>query len=85
MVSNGDDLGYNAPYFSENAPSSICSSTTFSGSTNCSTFDAIRPTEFASPFNSFTMSAKSNRYGYQLALGARGDAPLFARVGKFLT
>ena len=29
------------------------------------------------------MSAKGDVYGYQLALGARGDAPLFARSGKF--
>ncbi len=29
------------------------------------------------------MTARGNNYGYQIALGARGDAPLFARSGKW--
>jgi hypothetical protein len=37
----------------------------------------------ASPYNSFTMTAKGDVFGYQLTLGARGDAPLFARSGRY--
>lgn len=29
------------------------------------------------------MTARGASYGYQIALGARGDAPLFARSGKW--
>lgn len=29
------------------------------------------------------MTARGTSYGYQIALGARGDAPLFARSGKW--
>jgi hypothetical protein len=29
------------------------------------------------------MTARGDNYGYQIALGARGDAPLFARSGKW--
>lgn len=30
------------------------------------------------------MTARGINYGYQLALGARGDAPLFARSGRWV-
>lgn len=29
------------------------------------------------------MTARGTNYGYQIALGARGDAPLFARSGRW--
>jgi hypothetical protein len=80
VVSDGGGPGYNAPYFKENGISWICSGGW--SPYDCAVDDPVVGTS-ASPNNSFTMTAKWTTYGYQLALGARGDAPLFARSGKF--
>lgn len=85
MVSKGDGPAYNGPYFKENGTDALCSQTgTYTGSSfyDCATADPVTGLS-ASPYNSFTMTAKGDTFGYQLALGARGDAPLFARSGRF--
>ncbi len=80
VVSDGNGAGYNAPYFKENGTSWICSG--WGSPYDCATADPVTGLS-ASPNNSFTMTAKWTTYGYQMALGARGDAPLFARSGRF--
>ncbi len=85
VVSKGDGPAYNGPYFKENGTDALCSQTgTYTGSSfyDCATADPVTGLS-ASPYNSFTMTAKGDTFGYQLALGARGDAPLFARSGRF--
>ena len=81
VVSDGNGPWYNAPYFKENGTSGICSG--WGSPYDCAVNDPVVWTS-ASPNNSFTMTAKWSVYGYQLALGARWDAPLFARSGKFV-
>jgi hypothetical protein len=86
VVSSGNSSSYNGPYFKENGTNGLCSRTdpfasAFGAGNNpydCADPDPVTGIS-ASPFNSFTMSAKGDVFGYQLALGARGDAPLFAR------
>ncbi len=85
VVSKGDGPSYNGPYFKENGTDALCSITGTYGSPwvyDCADPDPATGIS-ASPANSFTMSAKWDTFGYQLALGARGDAPLFARSGRF--
>lgn len=84
VVSDGSSASYNGPFFRENGTSGVCSWNGTYGSSpyNCST-DTDTYGVSASPANSFTMTAKGTTFGYQLALGARGDAPLFARSGRF--
>ena len=84
VVSDGNGAGYNAPYFKEDGTSGLCSWNGAGGSSpyDCATADPVTGLS-ASPNNSFTMTARGASYGYQIALGARGDAPLFARSGKW--
>jgi hypothetical protein len=84
VVSKGDGPANNGPYFKEDGTSPLCSITGTYGSSpyDCANADPVTGIS-ASPYNSFTMSAKGDTFGYQLALGARGDAPLFARSGRF--
>lgn len=84
VVSDGNGAGYNAPYFKEDGVSGICSWNGAGGTSpyDCGTADPYTWLS-ASPNNSFTMTARGYNYGYQIALGARGDAPLFARSGKW--
>jgi hypothetical protein len=85
VVSKWDGPSNNGPYFKENGTDALCSITGTYGSPGA--YDCVDPDPVtgisASPYNSFTMSAKGDTFGYQLALGARGDAPLFARSGRF--
>ena len=83
VVSKGDGPSNNGPYFRENGTSSLCS---WNGGYGSSPYDCATngPDGLsASPWNSFTMTAKGETFGYQIALGARGDAPLFARSGRY--
>ncbi len=82
-MSDGSSTSNNGPFFRENGTSGVCSWNGTYGTSpyNCSGNDTYGVP--ASPANSFTMTAKGSTYGYQLALGARGDAPLFARSGRF--
>ncbi len=80
VVSNGSTASYNGPYFKENGTSSLCSDG--NSPYDCSSPDPVTGIS-ASPYNSFTMSAKGDTFGYQIALWARWDAPLYARSGKF--
>jgi hypothetical protein len=84
VVSKWDGPSYNGPYFKENGTSPLCSIT---GTYWSSPYDCADPDPVtwisASPYNSFTMSAKGDTFWYQLALWARWDAPLFARSGRF--
>lgn len=84
VVSSGDSSSYNGPYFKENGTSALCS---VNGTYGTSPYDCADPDPAtgisASPFNSFTMTAKGDTFGYQIALGARWDAPLFARSGRY--
>ncbi len=85
VVSKWDGPSNNGPYFKENGTDALCSITGTYGSPgayDCADPDPVTGIS-ASPYNSFTMSAKGDTFGYQLALGARGDAPLFARSGRF--
>jgi hypothetical protein len=90
VVSSGNSASYNGPYFKENGANGVCSRTDPYASAvgagnnpyDCEIADPVTGIS-ASPYNSFTMSAKGDVFGYQLALGARGDAPLFARSGRF--
>ena len=85
VVSKGDGPSNNGPYFKEDGTDALCSITGTYGSPgayDCANADPVTGLS-ASPYNSFTMSAKWDTFGYQLALGARGDAPLFARSGRF--
>jgi hypothetical protein len=84
VVSQWNGPSYNGPYFKENGTSPLCSINGTYGTSPYDCADADPVTWLsASPYNSFTMTAKGNTFGYQLALGARGDAPLFARSGRF--
>ncbi len=81
VVTDGLSPGTNAPYIGENAASSICEwdGTYGTGMATCPTGDSP-----GSPYNSFTMSARSDAgYGYQIGLAYRGDVPLMARSGRF--
>jgi hypothetical protein len=85
VVSNWSSSSYNGPYFKENGVNALCSMNgTYGGA---GAYDCADPDPAtllsASPYNSFTMTAKGDVFGYQLALGARGDAPLFARSGRY--
>lgn len=83
VVSDGSSTSYNGPFFRENGTSGVCS---WNGTYGTSPYACSGNDTYgvpASPANSFTMTAKGSTYGYQLALGARGDAPLFARSGRF--
>ena len=84
VVSNGSSSSYNGPYFKENGTDALCSTT---GTYGASAYDCANPDPVtwlsASPYNSFTMTAKGDVFGYQIALGARWDAPLFARSGRY--
>ena len=84
VVTDGSSAAYNGPYFKENGTSALCS---MNGTYGTSPYDCANPDPTtglsASPYNSFTMTAKGATFGYQLALGARGDAPLFARSGRY--
>jgi trimeric autotransporter adhesin len=90
VVSKWDGASNNGPYFKENGTSGLCTRTdpyantlgTWNNPYDCPDADPATWLS-ASPYNSFTMSAKWDTFGYQLALGARGDAPLFARSGRF--
>lgn len=81
VVSDGLAPGENAPYIDENATYSVCewSGSYGSGMASCPATDSP-----GSPYNSFTMSARSDAgYGYQIGLAYRGDVPLMARSGRF--
>lgn len=81
VVTDGLSPGQNAPYIAENGASSVCewTGTYGSGVATCPTGDFP-----GSPYNSFTMSARSDAdYGYQIGLAYRGDIQLMARSGKF--
>ena len=81
VVSDGNAPGINAPYIGENAGSSVCAwnGTSGTGMATCPSGDFP-----GSPYNSFTMSARSDsNYGYQIGLAYRGDIQLMARSGKF--
>jgi hypothetical protein len=84
VVSKWDGPSNNGPYFKENGTSPLCSIT---GTYGTSPYDCANPDPAtgisASPYNSFTMTAKGDTFGYQLAVWARWDAPLFARSGRF--
>ena len=84
VVSDGSSASRNGPYFKENGSSALCSwnGTYGSSAYDCANVDPVTGLS-ASPHNSFTMTAKGTTFGYQIALGARGDAPLFARSGRF--
>ena len=84
VVSNGDSSSYNGPYFKENGTSALCSVNGTYGASpyDCAIADPATGIS-ASPHNSFTMTAKGDTFGYQIALGARWDAPLFARSGRY--
>lgn len=84
VVSDGNGAGFNAPYFKEDGVSGICSYNGSSGTSpyDCAVADPVTGLS-ASPNNSFTMTARGTNYGYQIALGARWDAPLFARSGRW--
>ena len=72
VVSSGDSSAYNGPYFKENGTSALCS---VNGTYGTSPYDCADPDPVtgisASPHNSFTMTAKGDTFGYQIALGAR--------------
>lgn len=80
VVSSGDSSSYNGPYFKENGTSALCS---INGTYGTSPYDCADPDPAtslsASPYNSFTMTAKWDSVWYQIVLAARWDAPLFAR------
>lgn len=81
VVTDGLSPGLNAPYIGDNAAYSFCewTGTTGTGMATCPTGDFP-----GSPYNSFTMSARSDaNYGYQIGLAYRGDIQLMARSGKF--
>ena len=84
VVSSGDSSSFNGPYFKENGTSALCS---VNGTYGTSPYDCADPDPAtgisASPHNSFTMTAKGDTFWYQIALGARWDAPLFARSGRY--
>lgn len=84
VVSTGDSSSYNGPFFKENGVSALCSVNSTYGTSpyDCAVADPATGIS-ASPHNSFTMTAKGDTFGYQLALGARWDAPLFARSGRY--
>ena len=84
VVSNGSSASYNGPYFKENWTDALCSINGTYGTSayNCEDPDPATGIS-ASPYNSFTMTAKGDVFGYQIALGARWDAPLFARSGRY--
>ena len=65
VVSNGSTASYNGPYFKENGTSSLCSDG--NSPYDCSSPDPVTGIS-ASPYNSFTMSAKGDTFGYQIAL-----------------
>ena len=69
VVTDGLAPGQNAPYIEANAASSVCewTGTYGTGMTTCPTGDSP-----GSPYNSFTMSARSTAgYGYQIGLAYR--------------
>lgn len=81
VVTDGLAPGQNAPYIAANASSSVCewTGTVGTGIATCPGGDFP-----GSPYNSFTMSARSDAdYGYQIGLAYRGDIQLMARSGKF--
>jgi hypothetical protein len=81
VVTDGLAPWQNAPYIGTNAASSVCewTGTVGTGMATCPGGDFP-----GSPYNSFTMSARSDAdYGYQIGLAYRGDIQLMARSGKF--
>jgi hypothetical protein len=81
VVTDGLAPWQNAPYIGTNAASSVCewTGTVGSGMSSCPSWDFP-----GSPYNSFTMSARSDAdYGYQIGLAYRWDIQLMARSWKF--